>query len=232
MKLKIAVPALIVCALFAGPAQAVNISLYNPGNQGITSIRYTVSGSIIDIYENWGSTANGDLLVSGLAAGANYTVRKHITNNSSKTWTRFACELLDPIGNLNDEQDPFPYPDWVPYGFSTSNDLDGLSFAQGAGIDRTSQHFSQVYSDEFTYRRDFLDYYGGTVGSLGGTDLITFGLRDRNPAANQPFILSQRPNGFSVQPLEPPPSGIPEPRTLGLVGLGLAGAAGLWRRKA
>lgn len=232
MKLKFVAPGLLACALSAGPAQAVNISLYNPANQGITSIRYTVSGSIINIYENWGSTANGDLLISGLVANVDYTVCKHITNNSEKAWTRFACELLDPLGQLNDEQDPFPYPDWAPSGFGTSNDLDGLSFAQGSGIQRTSQHFSQVYSDEFSYRRDFLDYYGGLVGSLGGTDLITFGLRDRNPASNQPFILSQRPNGFSVPPTNPPPSGIPEPGTAGLMVLGLAGAAGCWRRKA
>jgi hypothetical protein len=222
----------LLAALVAAPAGAVNISLYNPANQGISTLRYTVQGSRIDLYEDWGKTANGDLLFSGLTANVDYVVFKHITNHSDKTWTSLACELLDPLGQLSDESDPLPYPDWVPAGFSTSDDMDGLSFAQGSNLARTSQRFHQLAADEYTYRRDYLDFYDGQVASAGGTDLISFGLRDRNPASNEAFILSQRPNGFTIPQGNPPPvPSIPEPRSveLGVMGLGF-GALALRRK--
>ena len=71
-------------------------------------------------------------MISGLDAGVSYTVVKQITNNSGITWVRLANELLDPAGDQEDiDNDPQPYPAFVPAGFSTSNDLDGLSFDQG-----------------------------------------------------------------------------------------------------
>ncbi|HEY0284792.1 MAG TPA: PEP-CTERM sorting domain-containing protein, partial [Vicinamibacterales bacterium] len=139
---------------------------------------------------------------------------KQITNNSGTAWTRLANELLDPGGDAEDGNDPQPYPAFVPGGFSTSSDLDGLSFAQGSGLPRASDAFASVFEDELTDARDFLDFFTGSVPN-GGTFLVTYGLRD-NAGDNQPFLLVQRPNTQSR-----PEATIPEPATMFLVGGGL-----------
>ena len=71
----------------------------------------------------------GSVLISGIDANVNYTIVKQITNNTGTTWTRLANELLNPAGDANDATDPQPYPAFVPAGFTTSNDFDGLSNA-------------------------------------------------------------------------------------------------------
>ena len=139
---------------------------------------------------------------------------KIITNNTGVSWSRFANELLDPAGDGNDADDPVPQPGFVPAGFSTSNDNDGLSFAQGSGIARTSTSFTDVFSDELTDARDFIDFFNGTVAD-GGSDTVSFGLRNNISPANEPFLLVQRPNQSSRD--------LPVPGTLALVALGLLG---------
>jgi hypothetical protein len=107
----------------------------------------------------------------------------------------------------------------VPAGFTTSNDLDGLSFAQGSAIPRTSSAFSSLFTDELIDVRDFLDFSDGTVPA-GGVFTVTYGLRE-NFGTQQPFLLVERPNVFSRP--------IPEPFTFVLVGGGVAAA--ILRRK-
>ncbi len=220
MKLKIALLAAAVVVASAAPAQAVTVLLHS-SNVGITSMNYTVTGNTVDIYETWGNVGRGFLELRGLDASVDYTINKHITNNTGADWSRFANELLDPGV---DPADPQPQPAWVPANFSTSSDLDGLSFAQGSGLPRTSTAFSSLLVDELTDARDFLDFYNGSVSGAGGTDLVTFGIRD-NLANNQPFLLAQRPNESSIPD-------VPEPTTLLLLGGGLmAGAAARRRRR-
>jgi hypothetical protein len=98
--------------------------------------------------------------------------------------------------------------------------LDGLSFAQGSGIPRTSTSFAGVYSDEL-FTRDFIEFYDGIVSGAGGYEEQSFGLRDYTVSSNEPFLLAQRPNEHSV---------VPEPGTLMLIGSGLFGL-GIARRK-
>jgi|SRR5688572_2711433 len=196
-------------------AEADPIVSLDPSNLGIGTLAtaFDPTTNTLVLVEDWTSVLMGSVLISGLDPGVDYTVVKQITNNTGTTWTRLANELLDPAGDLNDDSDPQPYPAFVPAGFSTSNDLDGLSFAQGSGLPRVSDKFASVFEDELSDARDFLDFFNGTVLN-GESFIVTYGLRD-NTGVNQPFLLVQRPNTQSRQPV------IPEPATMFLVGGGL-----------
>jgi hypothetical protein len=201
-------------------SEADPIVSLDPSNLGISTLAsaFDPVTNTITITEDWTSILLGAVLISGLDDGVDYTVVKEITNNSGLTWTRLANELLDPAGDQEDtDNDPQPYPAFVPAGFSTSSDLDGLSFAQGSGLPRTSSAFASVFEDELTDARDFLDFFNGTVLD-GESFTVTYGLRD-NDGVNQPFLLVQRPN------VESRPAEVPEPATMFLVGGGLAAIA-------
>jgi len=202
-------------------SEAAPIVSLDPSNLGIGTLgmAFDAVTNTITLAEDWTSVLMGSVVISGLEPGVDYTVVKEITNNSGTTWTRLANELLDPAGDQNDtDNDPQPYPAFVPVGFSTSNDFDGLSFAQGSGLPRVSDAFASVFEDELTDSRDFLDFFNGTVLD-GESFFVTYGLRD-NDGVNQPFLLVQRPNTLSREPV------IPEPATMFLVGGGLAALAG------
>jgi hypothetical protein len=187
---------MLVSAFATIGQSAVSVSLHS-SNQGIGSFSFHVVGSTIQIEETWTGFGPGRLQFSGLGTGS-WTIEKTIHNNSGAAWTRLPNELLDPAGDQNDfDRDPMPYPAHVPAGFSTSNDWDGLTF-------HTSPISSSVWSsyllDIDTDARDFLDFYDGTLAD-GATGTVTYDIYDSG--ANQPFLLSQRPNLSS--------SVIPEP---------------------
>jgi len=205
---------LILTAVFVlafGTANAVTIGLHS-SNAGIGTMSYSVSGTNIYIWEDWDAAGRGFLQMDEVTPGEFYTVHKYITNNTGIDWDHFSNELLDPGP---DADDATPQPTWIPAGYSSSNDSDGLHFAQSSGIPRTSEHFSSLIADELA-DRDYLDFFGGLVSGAGGTDTVSFGLYDRG---NQPFLLAQRPNEFTNEEV------IPEPTTMLLFGLGLAGVA-------
>jgi len=207
----------IALFLMVGSASALTIDLHS-SNQGIGGMTWSMSGTDITIDEEWTSAGMGMLIIDELEYGVNYTVTKNIINNTGFDWDRFAMELLDPAdGGYNDSQD-LATEGWVPAGFSHSTELDGLSFAQGSGIPRTSSAFADRIDDELS-GRDYMDFFDGLVSGAGGTDAVSFGLRDYQPSNNQPFILAQRPNETTGGPQ------VPEPTTMVLMGLGLAGVA-------
>jgi hypothetical protein len=87
-------------------------------------------------------------------------------------------ELLNPK-DRSDSFDPESQPDYVPKGYSTSNDVDGLSFAQGSGLERSAVFAAgsgTVWADELTHHGDIL-FFSGLSGVRSAR--ITFAIRDR-----------------------------------------------------
>lgn len=195
-------------------ANAAIVITQLPGTT-LGAFSFSVVGSTITINETWTNTNNVFLKFEGLDQGTNYTIVKRIINNSGSTWTRLANELLDPGV---DPEDPKPQPGFVPAGWSTSSDADGLSFAQGSGLPRTSSVFPTVEVDELTDARDFIDFSGASVASGAALFTVTYGLRDTGN--NEPFLLSQRVNVRSVP-------AVPEMGTwaMMLAGFGIVGGA-------
>ena len=224
--------ALLFLAL-GGAAQAIPIAALHASNQGISAFgfEFDAATNTITLRETWNSTGPGIVQLSGLDDEVDYIVTKIITNSSGVPWVSFAQELLDPVG----------FADRA--GCSAASRLrrqdspprmtqDGLSFAQGSLLPRTSTAFGSVAADEQA-GRDFLDYFGGILLN-GGVDTMLFAVRDNagigdvncdgTSCPNQPFLLVQRPNARSV-------TEVAQPGSLLLLGVGLVGAAFVTHRR-
>jgi hypothetical protein len=194
MILKLLAP--VAALAMASAASAVTVTEVS-GN--LDAFAFAVAGTNITIREVWGPTTDRvvRLEFDGLELGVDYTVTKIVTNNSGFSWVSFGHELLLIDG-------------------SASDDDDGLSFAQDSGIARTSTDFDTLFVDELGLR-DFLNWYGGSVGGSGSVTTFSYGLRDGEGV--QPFLLEQTAN-------------VPEPATwaLMILGFGLIGFAARARK--
>jgi len=161
----------------------------------------------------------GTFLIDGLKAASDYTVSLAVTGISRSDNLRL--EILDPAGGGDDRLDPIGQPVYVNAGYSTSNDSDGFSFAQGSGLQRSARFAggsASVMADELTNRGDILMFSGlGTA-----TAQVAFGLRDR--MGGRSFLLRISTNGAS-------PVANPEPASMVLIGTGLAGLVARRRRR-
>jgi PEP-CTERM motif len=209
---------LLACGvLLPATARAEPIAIHVQSSSGGFSGATAVTGSHAIDLGTIGVPAGsvGTYLIQGLREGTNYAVSFVISGISG--WDTLTAELLDPIGDGNDRTDPASQPSYVPAGYSTSNNTDGLSFAQDTALARSAIFAGGsaiVTADELTNARDVL-----TFASLGsGLTRVTFGLRNYG---RNGFLLRLSANGNQA----------PEPASMFLLGTGLAGLAAYRRRR-
>jgi hypothetical protein len=170
-----------------------------------------------------GGGSSAIVRVNGLRGHANVPVSFTIFDPASSPFTVLTAEILDPLSDGFDAMDPKPQPGYIPAGYSTSNNTDGLSFAWNSGLARSAVFANggaaTLDVDEDTNARDMLSFHGFSGGTRAN---VSFGLRDN--LGNRGFLVRFSVNGT------PGGASTPEPASLLLLGTGVVGLLRFGRR--
>jgi hypothetical protein len=166
----------------------------------------------------------GYLMISGLKWNSDVVVSFMLEGLGR--FDTLKLEVLNPPGtnNMMDPEDQSAYPS----GFSSSNNLDGLSFAQDRSLERSAVFAggsARVFADEYTHRGDIL-MFSGLAGAESAR--VTFGLRQ---SLRFNGLGKGHGQGFLLRISAADEVTAPEPASMLLLGTGLAGLIAARRRR-